>query len=290
MSNLKLYNILYEDSDLVDEMAIQQFKTVGDWSKRSSFSHPVDRALLTSPKSVEKIKRQWENTPYDFDLYFVNDKRVNKSEFREIGEKSLEFVRDKLKITPEEIPDPSEDRITVIYTGNFGDARYMSSGWILAHRFGHALNRSQDSSGGAWKDFTNDLLKKFTYLLKEVYGIDIINSFPYRESRISQKILKFAAQQIGTMKSARDNKLNNWYEFAYELLAQYMLTGKIKFNPLPKSIIKGYGAFGRKEYSYSKNEEAREDYNTYQLETMAETIQYELENILGSCINKIYVM
>ena len=92
----------------------------------------------------------------------------------------------------------------------------------------------------------------------------------YRESRISQKILKFAAQQIGTMKSARDNKLNNWYEFAYELLAQYMLTGKIKFNPLPESIIKGYGAFGRKEYSYSKNEEAREDYNTYQLETMAE--------------------
>ena len=290
MSNLKLYNILYEDSDLVDEMAIQQFKTVGDWSKRSSFSHPVDRALLTSPKSVDKIKRQWENTPYDFDLYFVNDKRVNKSEFREIGEKSLEFVRDKLKITPEEIPDPSEDRITVIYTGNFGDARYMASGWILAHRFGHALNRSRDSSGGAWKDFTDNLLKKFTYLLKEVYGIDIVSSFPYRESRISEKILKFAAQQIGTMKSARDNKLNNWYEFAYELLAQYMLTGKIQFNPLPQSIIKGYAAYGRKEYLNSKNEEAREDYNTYQLESMAETIQYELESILGSCVNRIYVM
>lgn len=290
MSSFKLYNILYEDSDLVDEMAIQQFKTVGDWSKRSSFSHPVDRALLTSPKSVDKIKRQWENTPYDFDLYFVNDKRVNKSEFREIGEKSLEFVRDKLKITPEEIPDPSEDRITVIYTGNFGDARYMASGWILAHRFGHALNRSRDSSGGAWKDFTDNLLKKFTYLLKEVYGIGIVSGFPYRESRIREKILKFAAQQIGTMKSARDNKLNNWYEFAYELLAQYMLTGKIQFNPLPQSIIKGYAAYGRKEYLNSKNEEAREDYNTYQLESIAETLQYELESILGSCVNRIYVM
>lgn len=246
--------------------------------------------MLTSRKSVEKIKRQWENTPYDFDLYFVNDKRVNKSEFREIGEKSLEFVRDKLKITPEEIPDPSEDRITVIYTGNFGDARYMASGWILAHRFGHALNRSRDSSGWAWKDFTDNLLKKFTYLLKEVYGIDIVSGFPYRESRISEKILKFAAQQIGTMKSARDNKLNNWYEFAYELLAQYMLTGKIQFNPLPQSIIKGYAAYGRKEYLNSKDEEAREDYNTYQLESIAETLQYELESILGSCVNRIYIM
>jgi hypothetical protein len=40
----------------------------------------------------------------------------------------------------------------------------------------------------------------------------------------------------------------------------------------------------------NKDEEAREDYNTYQLESMAETLQYELENILGSCVNRIYVM
>ena len=57
--DIKLTELLFESNtdsgaDL-EEMAIQNFKTVGDWSKRSSFSHPVDRNLLTSPKAVKKI-------------------------------------------------------------------------------------------------------------------------------------------------------------------------------------------------------------------------------------------
>jgi len=293
MSNLKLYNILYENGDLVDEMAIQQFKTVGDWSKRSSFSHPVDRALLTSPKAVEKIKRQWENTPYDFDLYFVNDKRVNNPAFREVGYKHLDFVRNILQITPEEIPDPSDDRITIIYTGNFGDERYMASGWILAHRFGHAISRSDNSTvGDLWRKFIKNLADIFKDILSKVYNIEVDLNMRGNYSQINknQKILKFAAQQIGTMKSARENNLRNWYEFAYELLAQYLISGKIKFNPLPKSIIIGFGPYGRKEMRYTKSEESRQEINSSELDYYASTIEYQLEDILGACLNKIFVM
>ena len=58
-SNLKklLENLFLEDIDSIDEMAIRQFKTVGDWNRRSSFGD-IDRKLLTSPRGVEKIKRQ----------------------------------------------------------------------------------------------------------------------------------------------------------------------------------------------------------------------------------------
>jgi tRNA nucleotidyltransferase/poly(A) polymerase len=277
-------------SEEVDEMAIRQFKTVGDWGRRSSFGD-VDRKILTSPRGVEKIKRQWEKTPFDFDMYLVNDPRVNKSEFREVGLVDMSFVRDKMKLTADEIPDPDGNTITIIYTSNTGAERYMSSGWILAHRLGHALARGRGFPAEKWQEFIKDLRKRIADILKEVYGIDVYSkTYDFQGNAGRDKILKYVAQQLGTMKSARDNKMRNWYEFAYELLAQYLLTGKITFNPLPQSIITGIAGWGRKQTRYSKDEEAREAINTSELESIALEIEGDLETILGASIGKVFVM
>ena len=277
-------------SEEVDEMAIRQFKTVGDWGRRSSFGD-VDRKILTSPRGVEKIKRQWEKTPFDFDMYLVNDPRVNKSQFREVGLVDMSFVRDNMKLTADEIPDPDGNTITIIYTSNTGAERYMSSGWILAHRLGHALARGRGFPAEKWQEFIKDLRKRIADILKEVYGIDVYGkTYDFQGNAGRDKILKYVAQQLGTMKSARDNKMRNWYEFAYELLAQYLLTGKITFNPLPQSIITGIAGWGRKQTRYSKDEEAREAINTSELESIALEIEGDLETILGASIGKVFVM
>ena len=277
-------------SEEVDEMAIRQFKTVGDWGRRSSFGD-VDRKILTSPRGVEKIKRQWEKTPFDFDMYLVNDPRVNKSQFREVGLVDMSFVRDKMKLTADEIPDPDGNTITIIYTSNTGAERYMSSGWILAHRLGHALARGRGFPAEKWQEFIKDLRKRIADILKEVYGIDVYSkTYDFQGNAGRDKILKYVAQQLGTMKSARDNKMRNWYEFAYELLAQYLLTGKIKFNALPRSIITGIGGWGHKQTRYSKDEEAREAINTSELESIVLEIEGDLENILGASIGSVFVM
>jgi tRNA nucleotidyltransferase/poly(A) polymerase len=277
-------------SEEVDEMAIRQFKTVGDWGRRSSFGD-VDRKILTSPRGVEKIKRQWEKTPFVFDMYLVNDPRVNKSQFREVGLVNMSFVRDKMKLTADEIPDPDGNTITIIYTSNTGAERYMSSGWILAHRLGHALARGEGTPAEKWREFIGDLRKRIADILKEVYGIDVYGkTYDFQGNAGRDKILKYVAQQLGTMKSARDNKMRNWYEFAYELLAQYLLTGKITFNPLPLSIHTGVAPYGRKQTRYSKDEEAREAINAEELESIALEIEGDLENILRASIGKVFVM
>ena len=274
----------------IDEMAIRQFKTVGDWGRRSSFGD-VDRKILTSPRGVEKIKRQWEKTPFDFDMYLVNDPRVNKSQFREVGLVDMSFVRDKMKLTADEIPDPDGNTITIIYTSNTGAERYMSSGWILAHRLGHALARGRGFPAEKWQEFIKDLRKRIADILKEVYGIDVYSkTYDFQGNAGRDKILKYVAQQLGTMKSARDNKMRNWYEFAYELLAQYLLTGKITFNPLPQSIITGIAGWGRKQTRYSRDEEAREAINAEELESIALEIEGDLETILGASIGSVFVM
>ena len=41
---------------------------------------------------------------------------------------------------------------------------------------------------------------------------------------------------IGTMKSARDNNLRNAHEFLHEMLAQYLTTGHITFQPITSMI------------------------------------------------------
>jgi hypothetical protein len=279
----------------VDEMAIQQFKTVGDWDRRSSFGD-IDRKLLTSPKGVEKIRRQWENTPYNFDMYLVNDPRVNKSRFREVGIVNMDFVRNEMGITPEEIPDPDRNTITIIYTSNTGAERYMASGWILAHRLGHAIARGNDYIAKMWGEFINRLRRRVASILDRVYNIDTYpkrfdfsSRFDSEGERKREKILKYVAQQLGTMKSARENKIRNWFEFAYELLAQYLLTGSIKFNPLPKQLLVGYGPYGRKQIRYSRDEELLEEINR-DLEDFAITIQSELKDLLDAAVGSVFVM
>lgn len=290
MKNInRLLQFLFEQE--IDEMAIGQFKTVGDWERPSSFRDPVDRKLLTSPRAVQKIRRQWEKTPFNFDMYLVNDRRVNKPEFREVGMVDMDFVRNQMKLTPEEIPDPGPDTITIIYTGNAGDQRYMASGWILAHRLGHALRLGKGTPAYKWQEFTNHLRKRIADFVQEVYGLDVTGG-RYGSTSIADKdkMLKYIAQQLGTMKSAREGNLRSWYEFAYELLAQYLITGTIKFNPLPASVVTGIAGWGRKQTRSSKDEPAREAINLDELESLASEIEGDLEGILGASVNKVFVM
>ena len=92
------------------------------------------------------------------------------------------------------------------------------------------------------------------------------------------------------MKSAREGALLSIYEFQYELLAQFLLTGHIKFNPLPQSLILKY-AWGRpsdvKRASMSKEE--LDDFNDY-LEGVASTFEYYLNECVNAMTGRIFVM
>lgn len=273
----------------IGEMAIQQFKTVGDWNKRSSFRSDIDRKLLTNPRAVQKIHKQWEKTPYDFDIYLVNDPRVNKSEFRERGPVDIGFVRNAMKLTPEEIPDPTPGHITIIFTGNSGDERKMASGWILAHRVGHTFARGGGPVVKEWNEFTQRLRSLFAEILDQVYDITVTER-GFGGNGKSEQVLKLVAQQLGSMKSARDNNLRSWFEFAYELLAQYMLTGKITFKPLPNQLVTKLAPFGRKETRRTMSPETQKMYNNHDLEYYAEELQSMLDNVLDRAVGKIFVM
>jgi hypothetical protein len=110
----------------------------------------------------------------------------------------------------------------------------------------------------------------------------------YNENKYKKSL--FSA--VGTMKSARENKLRTSSEFVYELVAQYIITGKIKFNDLPRQLILDRRmAWGRPNYKVKNaiDEEAYIEYNA-QLHNNAATYEHYLDQVFGSLVNKIFVM
>jgi hypothetical protein len=181
------------------EMAIANYKTVGDFNRRSSISSKVDRDLVTHPKGIEKIKRQWQKTPWDFDIYVVNDPRVNKPQFREVGVVSPDFVYSQMKLTPEEIPLNS-NHISIIFTNNVAADKIPLTGWTMAHRLGHAFaasNRgSSNSVGRAWNDFNNRLRYIIDEIMNRVYNINTKNGYGWNDNNNREKMLKYVAQEL----------------------------------------------------------------------------------------------
>ena len=255
-------------------------KLVGNFNKNSGFKDD-DRKLLTNPKAVEKIVKQWENTPFDFDIYMVNLPRVNKSEIKEKGEVSMDYVRNTLKLSPEEIPDNDESRITVIFVGNSGAEKVPMTGWIIAHRFAHSMRREE---GKQFRDtefsyFSRELTRFLSPIIEQIYNYNIGGSL---EGYDTKKLdAKYFFNAIGTMASARNKKIVRPYEFTFELIAQWLLTGSVKLQ-FPSAIKTNKGW-------YRADPESLASYNG-ELEEINNFINQHIEALIGRFVGKILVM
>jgi hypothetical protein len=123
-------------------------------------------------------------------------------------------------------------------------------------------------------------------------------------------IMRKVLEAMGTMGSARNGQLREYFEFPHELLAQYIIEQRVKFNPLPRSIryfkmpeeseyrrsSSGYGSYepsqqrGYQSSVYNKDPLDLESWNEYITDGLAETVAHNIEAVLDSCVGKIYVM
>jgi hypothetical protein len=279
----------------ITEAPIEDLTHVGDWEKSSSFRHAQDRKLLTNPKAIQKITKQWEKTPVDFNVYLVNN--ADGTRHGEIGEVSQEWLEQNLPNTAPYFKY-NPNAVNILYMNNSGSARVPMTGWVLAHRLGHALNR-YDNKYSSWnggmrrqfQDFTDalaELYRTVATILNDGYGYkDRVPSHErdYDKLRATEGLIAAFYQQIGTMRSARTGNLRDEREFILELLAQYMLTGRIKFNPIPKSF-----KYGRHNYVMFRGPEGDMEYYNGMLEDLADSLEHMFLNLLGSAVGKILVM
>lgn len=258
---IPLLNIIFESVATVDEMAIANYRTIGDFSKADTVMQKIDRDLVTHPKAIEKIKRQWEKTKFNFDIFVINDPRVEG--LLEVGRVDKEFLKIR-GFSDEELPI-NQENITIIFTNNEGTAAVPLSGWIMAHRLAHALKEDTERGRTSikWSYFSSTVQDVLIKAAHDVYGI-------YKPTPEDKALM---ANLLGTMKSARENQILRHWEFGYELFAQYLITGKITLKPLDKADM------SHQLKDFNKN-----------LYWFTGMMEQSIDEMLGAAVGEIFVM
>lgn len=284
------------DAEAIAEAPVDTFQTIGDFDKGASFGDRRDRELIKHPVTLTKVKDFFQNTSVDFDFYFVN--LTGRRRFAEKGLVKPEFLftpyPQGLGITKEQLKNGSlnDNTITVFFVGNTAGEKVPMTAWTMAHRFGHAIRREY-----AFVQLTNWLETEFEEVLRE-YNIDKtktsggVNYDDYGRGGFgtypdTHRLVKASLfNQIGTMRSAREGKIKRYFEFYYELFAQYLKDGKITLNRLKPVIRKKYGAYGREETAWAKNIEDVND----RIASIERDFSYYAEDALSELVGKVFIM
>lgn len=331
----RLRQIIKEEASYVIEAPIVgfEYETGGNQQRfdpekgRGGF-RKKDRKLLMNPKAVQKIKKKWEKTPFDFNIYLLQVAALNKPEYREygrvdpgtsvstairlaLGGSSLEKLEDFPVGSPERVmmiknspllPN-MEDGITILFNGNYGADKVPLTAWMMAHRISHAVARPSGGYTGKRTPEYQKFIDSVNYMFKEIvkpYGagenLSMYSPWPtgggyrdYGKQASAERTYAYIANQIGTMKSARDNRIDRVTEFYHELFAQYLLTGKITFKKLPRSLVTKRGSYGHEERTYARYEDYLEDTNEL-LQQSAVIIGDRIQEVLESMVGNTYLM
>lgn len=85
------------------------------------------------------------------------------------------------------------------------------------------------------------------------------------------------------LKFVRDKNIRNWFEILNELIAQYLTTGKIKFNKPPKSF--GGRAIGNFHIYDDKYQDLIQH-----VDMLSRDMEYMIDDVLSSSLGKIFIM
>jgi hypothetical protein len=279
-------------NEILTEAPVADYEPIGDFEKKGQFQHTVDKKLVVHPTHIEKVYKFFQNTPYNFRFFPVNLPGLRAH--RESGEASPEKIQKIFGKQADKILQNHENSITVVFLGNYGADRVMMTSWIMAHRFGHAIQATRQSdpyTKTAWSKAGSVLFGNINRILGEYYGISSRQSYNSAVKWDLAKQYSALFNAIGTQRSSRTGQINRPYEFLYELFAQYLQSGEVKLNPLPVSMSYGRKAWGRPTRFASIQPEYRDELSRAQeTEQLAVDLQHAFKQVLKSSVGKIYLM
>lgn len=277
--------------ELLVEAPLADYEPLGDFSQPGPFRGP-DKKLVPHRVNQTKAARFFEKTPYDFRLFFSNIPGTGR--YSEHGSMDPETVKKIFADDGEAIVHGHENAITVVFVGNKGDAKRMLTPWVMAHRFGHAIqadNRSQRAAS-AWKEAEKHFFRNINEILKDFYNIPVTTSGSSSFGYDLGKEYSALFNAIGTQRSSREGEIRRPYEFLYEIFAQYLGTGSIKFNPLPLNIGYGRQAWGRPtKFLQVRSPTLRDESERRNVtEILSRDMEIMFNDVLSDAVGKIYVM
>jgi hypothetical protein len=273
-------------NEIITEAPLADYQPMGNFNSPGPF-RAVDRRLVAHPVNQLKTAKFLENTPYDFRLFFSNIPGTGK--YAETGPVNgdqlvqmfgAEYAR--------QISDNSSDAITVVFVGNTAGEKVMMTPWVMAHRFGHAVQAG--ARGGNWSVWQNAERHFFTNV-NEILAAFNKHGRGRPHEQHGNLTAEYAAlfNALGTQRSSRTGQIKRPYEFMYEMLAQYLKDGKITFNPLPQKMQYGRKAWGKPTQGMNAgNAEIDELRNI--ADVLSRDMELMFDDVLSSCVGNVYVM
>jgi hypothetical protein len=195
-----------------------------------------DFNLLTSPTYEINLRKFFKNTDHVFNLYFINSvvkgrraltTRKNRNtqgidfdeqlmpfhNFYDAHEDIMRFKTTTGKTVGQILKNEAErDGINIVLLGNKSEAMLPLSPWIVAHRIGHILEKSEYANEIFIDYYSNHLNDEIAQVIDWEFGeADFWHIF-------------------GTFKAAREQNLRFAGEGLTELFAQYIYTGVVKLS------------------------------------------------------------
>jgi len=272
----------------VDEMALAKYQPMGNFDRPGPF-RGADKRLVPHPTNQLKTAKFFEQTPYDFRLFFSNIPGTGR--YSEYGPMDPAVVREVFGSNAEQILQDNEDAITVVFVGNKGDRKVMLTPWMMAHRIGHAVQAGVRMRGGhgAWREVENHFFSSINQILKDFYGRSSRNQFDTQVNWNMNREYTALFNAIGTQRSSRAGQIIRPYEFLYELFAQYLGTGHVTLNPLPKQQDYGRKAWGRSTQSL-RLQPGDDKETKYTTEVLARDMEILFNDVLSELVGKVLVM
>ena len=231
-------------NEILREAPLADFDMIGDPDTEGSF-RPDDLKKFRNPVWRDKIANAFRKTPYKFNIYMLNGEGGRVSlKGSDIEVRDLNNLSKYVGINPMSVvsrligkePPDTEDSITVLMVENEGTNRVGLTPWMLAHRTAHALiyagqEADKSSSQGYFRSQTiqsfygtmNSLINETArYLEKSQY-------YQYFDWDSASSSAANVAKAIGKMRSAKTGNLTNISEFYVEIIAQYLVSGKVSF-------------------------------------------------------------
>ena len=288
------------DLFLVNEAPVTDIGLLGDFSKGGGFKKAADKALVAGPGRLEKIKLAWSKADFDCKLYFAQF--AGSQKYVEHGLLTPGDRQDIEKRLKRPLPDADPEAITVLFVGNGGAEWKAMTPWIIAHRFGHAINaasRTDPKIDAELKDLTREIERHLDQL-SEAHDLQDHHfaaptkndrgSYGYgvQENMNKAKRRLATANAFGAMRSARTGNLRADFEFTYETIAQFLITGRVYLDKDHRQIITRH-VFGRPQSRGPAGEDGKEQVEMLKRDYEIEIHTY-IENLLHRCQGKIFVM
>ncbi len=204
-----------------------------------------DKHAITHEPTIEKIKQRFLKVPYDFNFYFWQSTDPDYDPISNIGVVNDQWVVSHMgeNVLKNLKTVQSPNSITIVFTGNMSDEYKinMHSPWIVGHRVAHCFLSANNRNEQIW-DALHGFENFIETITKYAYGVSWPSQKDYSQFshlmrvEITEIYSKILGSYLGTMASARNNKLVTPYEWYHETFTQWLLQGGIKLNELPAEI------------------------------------------------------